>query len=1062
MRLVLSIILLFQVALLSAQQYPLKSYTMKSGLPHNQILCIYQDATGYIWSGTMGGGIAKFNGSTFKNYDLEQGLTNSIVRGITQDSSGRMWFGTMGGGVHYLHNDSIYTFKDSTIHNSIYSLFTDYKGQVWVGHGDGVTIINNMKAKKLDDELPNYAVTHIMGDAKNNVWFHYNDHVGIFKYNEKELIKIDSTKGFTNNTVLFTYEDTKGIIWVGTGEGLYSFPSKDNNPEITLHGELEGIPEEFIFEVTEDRFNNLIIGTAKDGFIRWNKKTNKKVYVDNSKGIPAVNVFRAIKDREDIVWLSAYGKGLTRFSDALFTTYSAKEGLKNKVITDVIAQGDSIWVSTSNGIYLGINGRFTKLLANQLSKRVASIHKDQKNRLWFTGENLIGYIKNNKLVNLDPGNEIVHNGKEIIEDSQGNIYINTWGDGIWKYTNEFIVVPAPENIVTTHTYGISLDKKDNLWIASFGYGAIKMEGEKATIFSYDEGLLSDKVFTVFHGNNNTKYLGTNGGGLAILKNGKLFKNITKADGLLHNAIVSVLVEDDTIWCASVKGLSRIIMKSNGDFTINNYTKWEGFDAECMNASMAKSSDGKLLIATDQGLMIYNKNEDKPLKVMPGITITSILLDYGETDLTDYCENINEINGIPSELVLPHSVKRVTFNFEGVCMNYTDELTYSYRLKGMDEKFSPPTATSEITFHKLPAGNYTFEVIATSHGVVSAPISYSFIVLKPFWETWWFITLILLVTTIIIIGFFRYRTAKLRKAKIILEETVATRTYELRTQKEIVEEKNREITDSINYAKRIQSAILPTKKIIKEYLENSFVLYKPKDIVAGDFYWMEHKDGKVLFAAADCTGHGVPGALVSVICNNALNRSVREHGLTIPGKILDRSREIIIEEFEKSDEEVKDGMDIALCALEGNTLHYAGAHNPLWIVRPDRHAELVPIAIGTASDNLPLKQVQGDGYVLYEIRGDKQPVGKFFRNEPYTTHTFELQKGDTFYIFSDGYIDQFGGEKGKKFKSKSFRQLLLAIQDKTMEEQRSLIDENFETWKGDLEQVDDVCVIGVRI
>ena len=152
------------------------------------------------------------------------------------------------------------------------------------------------------------------------------------------------------------------------------------------------------------------------------------------------------------------------------------------------------------------------------------------------------------------------------------------------------------------------------------------------------------------------------------------------------------------------------------------------------------------------------------------------------------------------------------------------------------------------------------------------------------------------------------------------------------QKHEVESKNKEITDSITYAKRIQSAILPPEKVVKESLEDSFILYKPKDIVAGDFYWLEQKNGKVLFAAADCTGHGVPGAMVSVVCNNALNRSVREHGLTDPGKILDKTREIVIEEFEKSDEEVNDGMDIAICSLEGNSLQYAGAHNPLWVIR----------------------------------------------------------------------------------------------------------------------------------
>jgi serine phosphatase RsbU (regulator of sigma subunit) len=275
--------------------------------------------------------------------------------------------------------------------------------------------------------------------------------------------------------------------------------------------------------------------------------------------------------------------------------------------------------------------------------------------------------------------------------------------------------------------------------------------------------------------------------------------------------------------------------------------------------------------------------------------------------------------------------------------------------------------------------------------------------------------------------------KKKKTNALLREQKS----EILIQKEIVEEKNHEILDSIRYAKRIQAAILPPKKLVKEYLNNSFILYKPKDVVAGDFYWMEHKNGKVLFAAADCTGHGVPGAMVSVICNNALNRSVREHGLTDPGKILDKSRKIVIEEFSKSDEEVKDGMDIAICSLEGKTLKYAGAHNPLWIIRNGA------------------REVE-------EIKANKEPIGKFMEQTPYDTHTIELNTGDTFYLFSDGFADQFGGEKGKKFKTANFKKLLVSVQHESIEQQKNSIDMSFEKWKGELEQLDDVCVIGVRV
>ncbi len=288
----------------------------------------------------------------------------------------------------------------------------------------------------------------------------------------------------------------------------------------------------------------------------------------------------------------------------------------------------------------------------------------------------------------------------------------------------------------------------------------------------------------------------------------------------------------------------------------------------------------------------------------------------------------------------------------------------------------------------------------------------------------------LALVIVFAGFMFNRFKVTQKQKLVIEE-----------QKHIVEEKNQEILDSIHYAKRIQAAILPSTKTVQQYLPNSFILYKPKDIVAGDFYWLEHKDKTVLFAACDCTGHGVPGAMVSVVCNNGLNRSVREHGLINPAQILDKTREIVISEFEKSEDEVKDGMDIALCSLENKDdkwiLNYAGANNPLWIIR-------------------------NDSLEIEEIKADKQPIGKYAEPTPYTSHTVELQKDDTIYIFSDGYVDQFGGEKGKKLKPKAFRELLLSIQHESMDNQRDKINLLFEQWKGNHEQVDDICVIGVRI
>lgn len=261
--------------------------------------------------------------------------------------------------------------------------------------------------------------------------------------------------------------------------------------------------------------------------------------------------------------------------------------------------------------------------------------------------------------------------------------------------------------------------------------------------------------------------------------------------------------------------------------------------------------------------------------------------------------------------------------------------------------------------------------------------------------------------------------------------------EISRQKGIIEERNREVHDSITYAKRIQAAILPPDRLLKEALPEHFILYKPKDIVSGDFYWLEKAKDRTLFAAVDCTGHGVPGAMVSVVGHNSLNRCVKEFGLTDPALILDKLTQLVEETFERSENEVKDGMDISLCSLSraDNKLYWAGANNPLWLLRDGK---------------------------IQEIKADKQPIGKFENRKPFTLHTLQLQKGDSIYILTDGYADQFGGPKGKKFKYKQLEEQLIASHHKSMDEQKQILDKAFEEWKAGLEQIDDVCIIGVRV
>ncbi|MGB1319012.1 MAG: PP2C family protein-serine/threonine phosphatase, partial [Flavobacteriales bacterium] len=267
------------------------------------------------------------------------------------------------------------------------------------------------------------------------------------------------------------------------------------------------------------------------------------------------------------------------------------------------------------------------------------------------------------------------------------------------------------------------------------------------------------------------------------------------------------------------------------------------------------------------------------------------------------------------------------------------------------------------------------------------------------------------------------------------------------QKEVIEEKNKHITDSITYAKNLQTAILPKDEMFAKHFSDFHILYRPKDIVSGDFYWMETVGGTIFLAAADCTGHGVPGAMVSMVGFQGLNKAVLEEKLTSPAKILQRLSDHVEEAFEKSGGSVKDGMDICLVAIDPKTrtVTYAGVHNALWVLTAKEELR-----------NANLREEQ-NGKRMFELKADRRSIGGFFDAGPFTEKQVELDEGDRLFLFSDGFADQFGGPRNKKLGSKRMRE---TFREKAIAGEFSSIDKTFEDWKGGEEQIDDVTVISI--
>ena len=376
----------------------------------------------------------------------------------------------------------------------------------------------------------------------------------------------------------------------------------------------------------------------------------------------------------------------------------------------------------------------------------------------------------------------------------------------------------------------------------------------------------------------------------------------------------------------------------------------------------------------------------------------------------------------------------------VCFSFLSIFTCSYFSGGIDSAVTPWLVLVPMTASLLVSKFivWVWVLICSSVVITYGLLKANGIIIHVYFDNYFldffFISVyvgLILITLLVNSVYETIKNTALRKLEITRKD--------LKHKKEVIEEKHLAITDSMVYAKRLQNAILPPISSISEYLKSYFILYRPKEIVSGDFYWIEKKDDTILFAVADCTGHGVPGAMVSVVCNNALNRAVKEFDLIKPCDILNKTKDIVVEQFDKGHEDVKDGMDIALCSLntKTNLLTFSGANNPLYIVRNhDRNLE--------------------------EIKANRLSVGKSVKKQNFTSEELQLNKGDMLYLFSDGFADQFGGPKRKKYKYNTFKDLLLKHSTKIIAEQKIEIEKEFEQWKGDYEQIDDVCIFGLMI
>ncbi len=1042
-----------------AQQYNFRQYNVQDGLAHSQVSTILQDSKGYMWFATYGGGLSKFDGKNFINYTEKEGLPNNIIRPMIEDNKGNLWLGTMGAGVCKFDGKKFSILKDSTtkINEKIYTIIQSKSGVIWFGADNGVYSYDGKKVKhyKEADGFPEVPIMSIFEDSKGVIWVSVWEN-GVY-YFESE-VKKGNVKQFTEkdglsyHTLMCTNEDAEGNIWFSTFKGMTKLSRRKDGGFVFSSTFSEYIDKGLNYMMMDDGEGNLWFSTTNNGIVKYNKAKNTFTKISSKNGLPGDIILTLTKDREGNVWASSWGFGVAMFQGERFIHFTQKDGFVSEVISQVIDDGKGgLIINASKGIYKYNPKDGIQIYDKQLENFGAyAIALDNKGVLWLGDASGLSSYSNGKLKKFTKVDGLTSMPVTVVMCENENVWAASWSGGLSCFDGkEFKNYSAEDGLSSPYIYTVLKNNIGEICVGTWDGGLNIYDGKIFKVYKKEQGLPNNNVISILQGRKNM-WIGTFGGGVCEF-DGKKFKTISSKEGLSDDGVVGLTLDKfNELFVATSKGLNRL----NGRF----YGASEGFvGIECTRNSSYCDEEGNIWFGTKKGMTKYNPAYDEINTKTPPTYITDVKLFFEKTDWTKITDSINYLTGIPENLVLSYTNNHLTFNFVGINTTAPENVRYKYMLVGADKDWSPPTDKNDVTYSGLPPGDYTFQVIACNNDGVwekRGVTSFCFVIEPPFWRTTWFYILCIVVLILSSFMYTKWQTKKLAKENKILEGKVVERTAKIEKQKDelhvayveienknvLVEQKNRDITDSINYAKRIQKAILPLDVEISKSLPESFILFKPRDIVSGDFYWFATVDNKHILACVDCTGQGVPGAFMSMIGNSLLNEIVYEKKIHEPAKILNSLNEGVRLALKQNqhDNETHDGMDIALIRIEGMNLQYAGAHRPLFLIR-----------------NGELKEVGATKFAIGGMQLDDDK--KVFLN-----NTLSLEKGDALYMFTDGFVDQFGGEKGKKFMSKRFQELLLSIQNNTMSEQKVLLNTVIEQWKGNVEQVDDILVIGVRI
>jgi len=986
---------------------------------------------------------------------------------ITQDSAGIMYFGNAGGVLSYDHEH--WEFIPVRKGQFIFSLCADPSSDIVYTGGEGefgmlthsdhgrTNYISLSETAEIDF---NFGRIWRIYSTQNLVFFQSYEAVFVYNKTSMELTTITATSSFH---LLLKCEDD--IYVRERGFGLKKWIGKS----FELINQGEKFEMYAAFDIVPYKKDEPIIVTQELGLLVLGKDSIYALSEDSTANLRYQHIIGGLQAEEGTYFLNSLKQGVYEINQKgqITNRFSAESGLKSQEIKAMyIGNHGNLWLATGNGISVinrsiplsfysnsvGLEGniqcikefRGSLLVGTSvgLYQQIGGRHRFEQleldEQVWdldVVNEDLI--IATNNGLFLFDGEllELVQNvnSEEVYYDSANQTLLVSGANGIviLDVINQYSVMQA-FGIPLGKSMGIIKDpQSESIWLGTTQSGIFKLDfdGFEYTFenFGEENGLAAGEwIKPVLYGGK-LKF----GTASELLEynpaenseDGSLLKGFFSeySDHPFQTGVTFQNFDqhDNTIWYC--------VDNQIGKLTGNDVSEYpfQSLDIGRINFLIA---DSVLWIGGAEGLIQYRFNSSGRVD-SPHLLIRSISFK----DSAYYSGvGVIEIEDVP------YSQNDLEVVLAIVSNSISDKMTYRYSFDESD--WSEWSDDPVIKLHNLSFGAHTIKIIGQDQfGIPTHEHSFEFQIISPWYVTWWAIIIYIVALFALVIFAVYIGRRRLRKQNIWLEGVVKERTAELEESYHQIMEQKEEITDSINYAKRIQEAILPRPEDIKKSLKEYFVLFKPKDIVSGDFYWFADTGQEQIFVCADCTGHGVPGGFMSMIGSDKLNRKIIEEGYHSPSDILRELNLGIKSSLKQSGDDIestKDGMDAAIVNISGMTLKYAGANRPLWIIR---NGEFI------------------------ETKATKSAVAGFTPDDQhYLQHDIELLPGDAIYMSTDGYPDQFGGIKGKKFKMKQMRETLLAIVDMPMEKQRQHLDQLIEEWMGELEQIDDICIVGIRV